>query len=331
MKAFRHQRRAFTLVELLVVIAIIGILVALLLPAVQSAREAARRLQCSNHLKQIGLAALNHESAQGYFPACGWGWAWVGDPDRGFGKRQPGGWIYSTLPYCEQMNIYNLPKGATSTAERKKLTAQMASTPIPMFNCPSRRPAKLFKVSYGGSPKTGYNADDLTEQSRSCYAANAGSISHNSLMGVNDPAAYERDDPSVMNVAAASCNGVSYYRSEVSMGDISDGTTNTYYVGEKNIDSNHYTTGGDGADNTSMFQGHDWDVVRWTNKDCMPVRDTPGYQPFAPFGSAHSNGFQAVLCDGSVHMINYAIDVDTHTRLGNRKDGLVVDTSKFSK
>src|SRR3977135_3561541 len=80
----RERSGGFTLVELLVVIAIIGILVALLLPAIQAAREGARRAQCKSNLKQLALGCLNHHDTQKHFPTGGWGYQWVGDPDRGF-------------------------------------------------------------------------------------------------------------------------------------------------------------------------------------------------------------------------------------------------------
>src|SRR5215471_3702209 len=107
----RLCRRGFTLVELLVVIAIIGVLVALLLPAVQAARESARRMQCQNNLKQFGLAFQNHNDMLGHLPTDGWGYFWVGDPDLGFGIDQPGGWTFNILPYCEQKAIYDIAAG----------------------------------------------------------------------------------------------------------------------------------------------------------------------------------------------------------------------------
>ena len=80
----RLHRAAFTLVELLTVVAIVGVLVALLLPAVQSAREAARRVACGNNVRQLALGCLQHHDQQGFFPSGGWGWCWTGDPDRDF-------------------------------------------------------------------------------------------------------------------------------------------------------------------------------------------------------------------------------------------------------
>src|SRR5450756_1612071 len=93
------DQAGFTLVELLVVMSIISVLIGLLLPAVQAAREAARRTQCINNLHQIGLAVLQHEVATRHFPTGGWGSLWLGDPDRGTDEKQPGGWIYNILPY----------------------------------------------------------------------------------------------------------------------------------------------------------------------------------------------------------------------------------------
>src|SRR3990172_12562912 len=135
-------RQGFTLVELLVVIAIICILVALLLPAIQAAREAARRTQCKNNLKQIGLACLTHESTNRSFPYGGWGFRWMGDPDQGVGPQQPGGWTYSILRFMEEAGVYDLGKGLTGENQwdlkKAELAKQMAQI-VPTFYCPSRR------------------------------------------------------------------------------------------------------------------------------------------------------------------------------------------------
>src|SRR5690349_17246307 len=132
----------FTLVELLVVIAIIGILVALLLPAVQAAREAARRNQCVNNLKQLSLGALNHESTHKQFPSTGLGNSWVGDPNYGYGRKQPGGVFFNVLPFIEEQQLHDMGMGVGangSDATRKALFAQRDQTVIKTMVCPSRR------------------------------------------------------------------------------------------------------------------------------------------------------------------------------------------------
>src|SRR6476619_1009249 len=152
----RGAHYAFTLVELLVVIAIIGILVALLLPAVQAAREAARRAECQNHLKQIGIAFLNHENTRRILPGAGWSCFYVGDPLCGSGRSQPGGWMYQVLPYIEEQALYDLPGDGDKIkilAQQNNGAVTLQQTPVATFNCPSRRPAKAYAFGLGGGWK----------------------------------------------------------------------------------------------------------------------------------------------------------------------------------
>src|SRR5262245_30975446 len=167
--------RAFTLVELLVVIAIVGILIALLLPAVQAAREAARRAQCKNNLKEMGLAAQNHHSLQKFFPSGGWGWNWVGDPDRGFGMNQPGGWTYSVLPFLEEAAIRSIGKGMIPAAKKAAL-ARMQTQPAPTYVCPSRRGATVGPIGDNQIWNVDMALSAVLGGSRSDYAGNGGTL-----------------------------------------------------------------------------------------------------------------------------------------------------------
>lgn len=319
----------FTLVELLVVITIIGILISLLLPAVQSAREAARRLQCSNNLKQLGLGALNHEQANGFFPSGGWGWYWVGDPDRGFGKRQTGGWLYCTLPYIEQQALFDLPKdgdGSTVTAAQTKGAAVMLATPLAAAHCPSRRPATLYPSLTGM-----HNADAVSSAAHADYAANSGDQGSDESFG--GPTTLAEGDTSNYGswLGANVCTGISYERSEVSVAQIRDGTSNTIYVGEKYLSPDNYSAGstGDGGDNETMYCGYDNDNYRTASPLYPPMQDRPSYVDALRFGSAHAAGCNFVFCDGSVRSLSYSIDVKTFGDLGNRRDLEAIDGSKL--
>ena len=158
----RNRKQGFTLVELLVVIAIIGVLVALLLPAVQAARESARRLQCKNQLRQLALSFHMHHDSQQYLPSGGWTWRWLGMPDLGFGKEQPGGWLYSTLPYMELGNLHQLGAGATSVAAIKQASIDRTQAPFDGMTCPSRRDKNVYAM-------IGFGATDFVLTGRLSY------------------------------------------------------------------------------------------------------------------------------------------------------------------
>ncbi len=333
--------RAFTLVELLVVITIIGILIALLLPAVQAAREAARQVQCKNNLKQIGLGFLQHEETHKIFPTGGWQYWMVGDPDRGFDKRQPGGWDYNILPYIEQQTLHDLGAGAPlDSPVQRAANKQRITTPLTVMNCPTRRPAVLFAVdpvtyNYNGDPAHDrvYLSGPVTVVARGDYAANSGDASQPFTppwvpyaSGDSPSYLWNRTD---YPYRADYFTGVSFQRSEIIMADISDGTSNTYMVGEKYLDADHYFTGMDPTDNQSLFSGWNSDNYRCTRVGAPPMQDQAGYYLPGSFGSAHAVGFHMAFCDGSVRMINYTIGADVHKLLGNREDGMAIDGKKF--
>ena len=320
----RGRDRAFTLIELLVVIAIIGILIALLLPAVQAAREAARVMQCANQLKQMGLAWHSHEEAYGYFPGGGWGAHWVGDPDRGAGIRQPGGWIFQQLPFIEQSQLHELGAGEPQ-ARKRQLAAQVIRTPLSFLNCPSRR----LPIAYPMNP-THTNSTHTDLATRPDYAACAGDNAWSEPY-TWEPATLEEGDSSsarwredVGDGPWRDYNGVCYERSEVSMAEVTDGSSNTYMVGEKYLNPDHYATGSDPSDDWSMYSGHQDDQFRVTNVEWPPKRDQPGLTDRCSFGSNHSGIWQVVLCDSSVRPISFTINKEVHRRLGNRKDGMIV-------
>ena len=353
------SRRGFTLVELLVVIAIIGVLVSLLLPAVQAAREAARIKQCANNLRNIGQAILLHENAQGFLPTSGWGWYWQGDPDGGYGKKQPGGWGYNILAYMELQNLRNIGKGAppvTTTAARPELLPVVA-TPISLFVCPSRRAA----IAYPVVRNPPYLARNLTAcvvpsaicmGARSDYAANAGNRNTDYDDSQPGPATYGaaathnfRFDPSTTgyNPVTGVQTGISYQRSRVKLVQITDGTSHTAMVGEKYLDPDRYATGEDYADDQNIFAGHDRDMnryfgtldgittatPRWRVGDQFrPRQDRPGdigtSTSFGIFGSPHAAGLQFVFGDGSVRLVSYDVDEYTYWLFGGRDDGEVL-------
>jgi prepilin-type N-terminal cleavage/methylation domain-containing protein/prepilin-type processing-associated H-X9-DG protein len=362
-----EKRRGFTLVELLVVIAIIGILIALLLPAIQAAREAARRMECKNHLKQVGSAMNNHLSTQGHFPTDGWGWGWIGDPERGTGISQPGGWIFNILPYAEYQQIYKMQYGLTGAA-RQKAAQLMCETPLPLFNCPTRRPSQVYAVYpgagwWGQPPKC---KDTLTmplptKVARSDYAGNGGSTWsspegtydigftngttkrpgtwHGTGLGATGPGTWTGASASLGPIPQYS-NGVIFAASSIKTKEITDGTSNTLLCGEKFLDANHYYTGLDPADNETMYMGDNEDIVRFTantgpndtgtsNTTYTPKRDRAGSGVIDIFGSAHANGCNFAFCDGSVETISYDVDPWIFNYLGGRNDKQTISRDTF--
>jgi len=298
-------------VELLVVIAIIGILIALLLPAVQAAREAARRSQCTNNLKQIGLGLHNHHDVRGKFPTGGLvPWSWYnprGDllpvsvpPATPNSVQASGGigpgWPYQITPYIEQVQVHDLTN-----------TAQIESTPIKTYFCPSRRAAVACPAQGGRA---------LNDYAGATPADSPGSWDQ----------FWYGHDPTVPDQAQGPYKGVivrSGYDRECTFAGILDGTSNTLAVGEKMLRTISYFVG-DWHDDRGWTDGWDPDIMRYTG--FRPYPDQPsspapdGNDVGYHFGSAHPAGVNGLLADGSVRMISYTIDATIFNNLGDRRD-----------
>ncbi|MEX1039340.1 MAG: DUF1559 domain-containing protein [Pirellulaceae bacterium] len=307
----RSNRAGFTLVELLVVIAIIGILVSLLLPAVQKAREAARRMMCTSHLKQVGLGWHNHHDTFLTLPTGGYSNAAMPtylDGRPGAQEKQAAGWAFQILPFVEQNSIYQ-GIGQATDLERAK---QAISSPVPVYFCPSRRSPEANAAD--GTPwcmgpdQQPFNSFVIFARAQTDYAAG------------ND------DGTGVLaRPWDGSCSTGTRTKRLMRLADLTDGTSVTLMVAEKQV--NRLRLGQSpppSGDNYGYAAG--WDSTVDTNQETVrattlnPLPDTTTGE--RRFGSSHDGGFNALLADGSVRLLTYQIDAEVFRRLGNRSDGL---------
>jgi prepilin-type N-terminal cleavage/methylation domain-containing protein/prepilin-type processing-associated H-X9-DG protein len=319
---FPSRPAGFTLIELLVVIAIIAILIALLVPAVQKVREAANRSQCQNNLKQIALGIHSHHADHKHLPTGGWGWTWSGVPNRGYGKDQPGGWLYNMLAYVEKKDMRDLGSGKDGTEFVKDLN-MLVSTPIKVYNCPTRRTGGPYPGGYNvnsADSKGALRSSAVSLHARTDYAASLGTMGFNEVGG--GPSSLSQGDTPSFWVGgtygpAEKCDGVMYQRSKVRLKDILRGTSNCYLVGERYLNPLNYYNGNDAADNEVMYVGFDNDLYR-SSASGAPRPDMPGNTSSTLYGSAHSGGMNMAYCDGSVRVIEYSINATTFRLPGSR-------------
>ncbi len=289
------------------VIAIIGLLVALLLPAVQAARESARRAECANHLKQIGLAVHNHHQAYGALPTGGN--YWIAGPGRTMVGGNPAkyttqqwSWAYQILPFMEEVSLYQNPNDKV-----------VSGTPIVDYFCPSRRsPVALT----GGAFAIGPDPIAMID-----YAGNGGS----SLEKGDDSGIYGDGRDGVIIELNSTVPFVQFK-------NITDGTSKTMLVGEKRMNVMLCMTEAQPDDNEGYVAGFQDDTIRFgaaTDPNFGPLVPNPDIS--APgfylgpltfeFGSSHSGACQFVLCDGSVQSIAYTIDPTAFQYWVVRNDG----------
>ncbi|MCU0880107.1 MAG: DUF1559 domain-containing protein [Pirellulaceae bacterium] len=293
----RRIRGGFTLVELLVVIAIIGVLMGLLIPAVQYARETSRKAACANNLRQIGAAFQLHSTQWQTFPTAGAvipgprSLASNGKPNQGK-QLQNWGWAYQSLPYLEQENAWKTPGSAGD--------ATVAAYAFPVYFCPSRRsPISLAGVNWGRN-------------------GNRGQIDYAGCAGYG-PA--EFPDFTVIDPAAVTQPGtvVPNGPDRVGQGNILDGASGTLLVGERNWNRRRRNDTTQLDENNGYICGYDMDTVRWAFRPPAADRNDASNGD-TRFGSSHSQVCQFVFADGSTHALNFAIDPSVFQAMAGRKD-----------
>jgi type II secretory pathway pseudopilin PulG len=305
------------LVELLVVIAIIGILVALLLPAVQAARESARRKQCMNHLKQIGLASHLVLDTYKTFPSAGIGpWPAIILSNNAvvFPDEQEIGWGFQILPYIEEKAIYDIrPDIPTlTTFSDPYVQRYIAVKYVSYYFCPSRRaPAtqgRRYLMDYASSVPTHLKLDKTTAPEFDYGEYWCGIDPHNRNID-----------------GAATCTALGIIARAPRFGtatkpsQVTDGLSSTMMYGEKWIRTATYELG-DWYDDRGWTDGYDPDIVRSTALPPRPDDDIDdNNDPFA-MGGAHPGGFNACFGDGAIHFISWEVDPTTYNRWGNRRD-----------
>lgn len=288
-----HVRKAFTLVELLVVIAIIGVLIALLLPAVQKVRETGFKVECANNLKQIGLAFQNHYLTYRFFPSAGGG-PWQhrlfqanGAPRLGI--EQNWGWGYQILPFLEQVSLW-----------QDRDDNEVLKTAIKFYFCPSRR-APIVVTSHWGV------------RAMMDYAGSAGISGGPASNGDGRTGLVIRNSAGIV----------------IRLGDsqsIPDGASNTLLVSEKHINTAMFGPN-QWNDDEGYTAGYDEDTVAWALR--QPARDSNNPAEYSDydgrFGSSHFDVFNALFADGAVRKIKYTVDLSVFQRICVRNDGQPVN------